>query len=368
MEEIPFLKPKVVTHNLCSMYFDQVDVSRIYSNNGPLNQQFEERIRTEVFHGVGNVVTVNNATTGLILAISQLKRPGRYALMPSFTFAATSLSALWCGLEPYFIDIDPKRWCMDENQLEKVIQHLGDDVAVVIPYATFGTRLDLSCYESLLRRNIPVVVDAASSFGSTHSPLGERFNGAIVYSFHATKLFGIGEGGLVYSYQESIIQQLRQAANFGFDESRQSHLVGLNGKLPEYMAAIGLATLDVFHNKVACNQQIENWYMEALDKYNLLKSGWKLQECDETITRHFLSILCPKKYNSCKYIHQCAEVGIQLRTYFSPPCHRQELFKSYPRQRLDVTEDVSDRIMSLPIWEDLTEDKVYRIVRCLADV
>ena len=179
-------------------YLDQIDTSRIYSNYGPLNTLFEQRVLLEYFDNKGAVSTVNNATTGLILAISASKRKGgKYALMPSFTFSATPLAAVWAGLEPYFIDIREDNWCMNEDVVEDVIRELGDDVAVVIPYATFGTWLDLSYYSSLHNRGIPVVVDAAASFGTClDRQFGIGFDGAIVFSFHATKAFGIGEGGL----------------------------------------------------------------------------------------------------------------------------------------------------------------------------
>ncbi len=362
------MRPLVVPMESYQSYLAEIDASRIYSNNGPLNRRFEERILQEYFGNEGAVATVNNATTGLILSIAQLKRPGKYALMPSFTFAATPLSAVWCGLEPYFIDIKPTDWCMDEELLEEALQTLGDDVAVVVPYATFGTELNLAYYESLIRRNIPVIVDAASSFGSIKEKHHlQGFGGAVVYSFHATKSFGIGEGGLVYSGAANLIRNLRQSSNFGFNEERESMQLGLNGKMSEYSAAIGLATLDVFHEKIANRERIGNWYMKALGKHKLPESGWRVQATAGTVNYQFFPILCPQSQKTEHYINKLLTSGIQARTYFSPPCHRQKMFQHYPATRLTVTEDISQRILSLPVWEDIKHHQIQRIVKCLAN-
>lgn len=362
------MRPLVVLKEAYQGYLAEIDATRMYSNNGPLNKRLEERILQEYFGNMGADVTVNNATTGLVLSIAQMKRPGKYALMPSFTFAATPLSALWCGLEPYFIDIKPGDWCMDEELLEEALQLLGDDVAVVIPYATFGTELNLSYYESLLHRNIPVVVDAASSFGSTKEQHHLRgFGGAVVYSFHATKSFGIGEGGLIYSGDTDLVRNLRQSSNFGFSEERESNKLGLNGKMSEYTAAIGLATLDVFHEKIANRERVGEWYRKAVGKHKLSEAGWRVQEGISKVAYQFFPILCPPHHENNHYIEKLLNSGIQARTYFSPPCHRQKMFQHHPSTRLTVTEDISRRILSLPVWEDIKLHQIQRIVKCLAE-
>ena len=150
MKKIPFLRPNLVKQESLIPYLSEIESSRIYSNFGPLNTRFEKRVLNEYFERQGAVTTVSNATLGLVLAISQSKRPkGKYALMPSFTFAATPLAAIWCGLEPFFIDIRPDNWCMDEKHLNEALQILGDEVSVVIPYATFGTNMNLNIYNKI---------------------------------------------------------------------------------------------------------------------------------------------------------------------------------------------------------------------------
>jgi dTDP-4-amino-4,6-dideoxygalactose transaminase len=259
MNKIPFLKPNLVKKEAYLEYLSQIDESRVYSNYGPLNGLFEHRILKQYFRDEGAVTTVNNATIGLMLAISHSKRAqGRYALMLSITFPATPLAAMWCGIEPYFIDIRRDDWCMDELILTKTLDRLGDRAACVVTYATFGTCLNLSYYEALYRSGMPVISDAASSFGASSDGgyFGQGFSGPVVYSFHATKTFGIGEGGLVYSGNSELISRIRQAGNFGFSLERISMICGLNSKLSEYAAALALATLDVFQEKRKIRQRI----------------------------------------------------------------------------------------------------------------
>lgn len=373
MFEIPFLRPNLVKKERYISNFEKIEESRIYSNYGPLNNQFEERVITQMFDGTGSAVTVHNATIGLILAISQSKRPqGKYAVMPSFTFAATPLAAEWCGLEPYFLDIEPENWQMNREQLEQTVKLLGDEIAVIVPYATFGTAIDLSVYNKLLEQGIPVVIDAAASFGTitpeeaTH--FGKGFGGAVVFSFHATKSFGIGEGGLVYSLDQDLIKRIRQAGNFGFSSSRESVIQGLNSKISEYTAAIALATLDQFKAVRENRKTIYENYLQEMLRADLLELGWSIQKMQGSVVHQFISILSPDSHSNQEVIELLAANSIEARTYFSPACHQQKQFQSYPRSTLHVTEHIAKHIVSLPLWEELDEIIVRRIVNILGNL
>ncbi|WP_025686526.1 DegT/DnrJ/EryC1/StrS family aminotransferase [Paenibacillus maysiensis] len=373
MFEIPFLRPNLVKKERFIANFEKIEETRIYSNYGPLNKRFEKQVINQMFDGTGSAVTVHNATIGLILAISQSKRPqGKYAVMPSFTFAATPLAAEWCGLEPYFLDIEPENWQMNREQLEQTVKLLGDEIAVIVPYATFGTAIDLSVYNKLLEQGIPVVIDAAASFGTitpeeaTH--FGKGFGGAVVFSFHATKSFGIGEGGLVYSMDQDLIKRIRQAGNFGFSSSRESVIQGLNSKISEYTAAIALATLDQFKAVRGNRKTIYQYYLQELRQAGLLERGWSIQKLQGSVVHQFISILSPGSHSNQEVVELLASNSIEARTYFSPACHQQKQFRSYPHSTLDVTEYIAKHIVSLPLWEELDETIVQRIVKVLGSV
>ena len=353
---LPFLRPDLVPMEAWEGHVRTIDASHLYSNFGPLNTLLERRILDGAFRGTGAITTVSNATLGLMLAISAVKRPGaRYAVMPSFTFAATPLATQWCGLEPYFLDVREGDWCLDPAQLAQALATLGDQVAVVIPYPTFGTCLDLEPYADLHRRGVPVVVDAAPCFG-TEGPrgaLGLGFPGMVVFSCHATKAFAMGEAGLVYSGDAQALARVRQATNFGFGPDRHAMLMGLNAKLSEYTAALGLATLDAFEAKKALRRQIHKWYMEILDQEGLLQAGWVPQAAQGRIASQFMPLLCPPGVSNRDVVAHLAAQEIEARTYFSPACHEQAQFQAAPRHDLSFTEDLSRRILSLPLWEQL---------------
>ncbi|MFB0844196.1 DegT/DnrJ/EryC1/StrS family aminotransferase [Paenibacillus oleatilyticus] len=373
MYEIPFLRPNLVKKERLLSYFEHIEASRIYSNYGPLNHLFETRVIAQMFDGIGAAVTVHNATIGLMLAISQSKRPrGKYAVMPSFTFAATPLAAEWCGLEPYFLDIEPDDWQMNKAQLEETIERLGEQIAVVVPYATFGSAIDLSLYDNLLQEGIPVVIDAAGSFGTTvaedAAQFGKGFGGAVVFSFHATKTFGVGEGGLVYSADQDLIQRIRRAGNFGFSSSRESVMLGLNSKISEYTAAIALATLEGFQAAQERRKTIIGYYRRELQQENLLQRGWSAQQMQGQVPLQFFSLLSPDSPGNREIIRRLASHSIEARTYFSPACHQQKQFQSCPHSDLQVTERVADRIVSLPLWEEMNEATVGRIVKVLGSI
>lgn len=365
MKHIPFLRPNLVKKEAYLSYLSQIDESRIYSNYGSLNSLFESRVLDECFKNKGAVTTVNNATTGLMLAISESKRPnGIYALMPSFTFAATPLAAIWCGLEPYFIDIRQSDWCMNEEILSEVLKKLGDKVAVVVPYATFGTALELSYYHTLINAGIPVVVDAAVSFGTKANTehFGKGFSGAVVFSLHATKSFGIGEGGLVYSGQKKIISKIRQAGNFGFSEKRECMLQGLNSKLSEYSAAVALATMDAFPDKIKTRRQIYQWYVQQAGELGLFKIGWDMQKTNGEIVYQLVSALCPEGQSNKDFINRLSENGIESRSYFCPACHQHTKFRHCSHSDLSVTENISSRVINFPTWEEMKREDISRVV------
>jgi len=349
-------------------YLDQIDESRLYSNYGPLNTSFEKRVLEEWFSNIGGVTTVNNATTGLMLAISTIKHArGRYALMPSFTFAATPLAAQWCGLTPYFIDIVEDSWVMNENLVEDALKKLGDEVAVIVPYATFGTDLDLSYYRRLHEKGFPVVVDAAPCFGTLgrNGQFGKTFPGAVVFSLHATKTFGIGEGGLVYSGDVELIQRIRRASNFGFSDQRETVQFGLNGKLPEYSAAVALATLDEFPHKILTRRNMFRRYVAQLEEGGLFGRGWVMQRTEGEIPNQFVPILCPSGKPNTYFIGRLKENYIEARTYFCPTCHEQAHFVSYPASTLEITERISRRTISLPLFDEMEMEDISRVVHTL---
>lgn len=365
-EFIPFLRPQVPPLSAYEDSLREMDASHLYSNYGPLNARFERQVVERLFGGGGHVVTMNNATSGLALALRQHSRPsGRYIVMPSFTFAATPLAARWAGFDPYFVDVDIDTWMVSEQAVTEAVSELGDEVAAVMPYATFGNNLDLCFYETLERQGVPVVVDAAASLGSRvrGTQFGAGFSGPVVYSMHATKPFSVGEAGLVHSNDAELIASLRRAGNFGFDGSRAAVEVGFNTKMPEMTAAVALATLETFGERMRRRDATHGEYLRALRP--LIADGWSFQSAVGDVVHQFFPILAPQGSDGDAIVAALEGQGIQARRYFSPACHQQPVFVGSQRGDLSVTDELAARIISLPLWDGFSAAQVARVASAL---
>jgi len=342
---------------------EELDASGRFTNFGPINQRFEDAMVSRVFGGVGGCMTVSNATLGLILAVRDAVGEGRtqrrYALMPSFTFAAAAQATLWCGLTPLFCDIDENTWCASANAEEELLWRYRDEIAVVMPYAAFGYSIDLARYERVTERyGIQVVVDAAASLGSVDGSgrgFGAGSRQPVVFSMNATKPFATFEGGLIYCADAPKLARLRAMANFGFTEPRVATLPGLNAKLPEIGALIGLAKLGEFDEVMRHREFLAQRYSANLP-------GWTFQHRRGLRTAHaFMPVLLPRRSASHRdmVLERLAERGIGAAAYFSPHLAEQPYFRDRSvRGDLRVTEDVGQRMLSLPISDGLTVEDV----------
>jgi dTDP-4-amino-4,6-dideoxygalactose transaminase len=370
---IPLLKPSPARLSGLTAELEGIEASGWFSNFGPVNTRFEREMVARIFDGVGGCLTVGNATLGLMLAIRQAlgdnPPTGRYALMPSFTFAATAQAALWNGLTPLFCDIDEKEWSLSARAEAELLDRYGDRIAVIVPYATFGNCIDLAHYDRLTERyGVPVVVDAAASIGSRDARdrgFGAGFTQPVIFSMHATKPFATGEAGLIYCADTDMLDQLRAMANFGFGEPRLATLPGLNAKLSEVGALQALAKLDGFETVIAHRAAIGERYFAGL-------AGWTFQHLTGRLTAHtFMPVLLPERCAGRRrqILARLGELGIGTATYFSPHLAEHPYFKkTCIAVDLTVTQNIADRVVVLPISDTMTMDEVDQVCRALTQV
>jgi len=367
--KIPLLRPAPPPLSLAIAELKALEQSGIFSNFGPVNTLFEQEMLARFFGGEGACTTVCNATIGLMLAIKETvgdTAPGQFALMPSFTFAATAQAALWCGLTPLLCDIHPANWAADPvAELELLTRYAGK-IAVVIPYATFGYPIDLERYTRLATElGVPVVVDAAASLGTFDEQgrgFGSGFAGSVVFSMHATKSFAVGEAGLIYSRDAERIARLRAMCNFGFGEPRTATMAGLNGKLAEVGALVGRLRLAEYDGIMAHRAALFSRYRGALPELQFQLRAPGLQ------AHQFVPALLPSALAGRKAAirAELADRGIGTGTYFSPHLMEQSYFqKVCVGGALPVSDDVSARIMSLPLFDTMTHDEVDQVAECL---
>lgn len=373
---LPMIRPEPARIASLLHEIDAIEQAGIYSNYGPVNRRFEDALVTRLFGGAGGALTSCNATIALMLALKQATarqadKPGprrRFALMPSFGFAATAQAALWAGLSPLFCDIAPDTWLACPDSEARLLARHGDEVAVLLACTTFGNAADLDRYRALASRHgCAVVVDAAAALGSTDAA-GRQFGAGapepIVFSMHATKAFATLEGGVIYSADHARLSELRAMGNFGFVEPRSASLPGLNAKLNEVTAAMALAKLDDFPGIVSHRLSAEAAYRALLPEFEFQRM---------TCARYapvFASILLPREMapRRAAIRAEMAAQGVQTGAYFDPHMARQPYLRdSGVAGDLPVSDDVAARMVNLPMSDRLTHDDVLRVADSLRD-
>jgi dTDP-4-amino-4,6-dideoxygalactose transaminase len=368
MKPLPFLTPRLPDPSLIAQDYADIWAAGIFTNSGP----FERRFAAELARWIGNDVAVavtSNATTATQLACRELFHADRrHALVASFTAAAVPLALRWSGYEPVLIDIDPESWQPDVAMAERFLEHAGSDVAGILLTNTFGTaNSSIERWETLAQKfELSLVIDSAPGFASRYpwgEPLGSRGT-CEIFSFHATKTVAIGEGGAVAARDHGVIERINRLKNFGFDDERRSLSMGLNAKLPELSAAIGLRQLDVLAERVARREHVLGWYVSNLEPLGCAFQAGAMQTAPP-----FLSVVLPASTQRDAVGCALTRADIGWRAYYNPPIHRQPSFGGVRvAEELNVTDDVSSRIISLPLDEQLTRDDVSRVAGVIGDV
>ena len=267
---------------------------------------------------------------------------------------------------PLFCDVDAGDWAACARAEEALIGRYGDDIAVIVPYATFGNCIDLARYEALsASTGIPVVVDAAASLGSLDAAgraFGAGFGFPVVFSMHATKTFSTGEGGVIACADCDLVQALRLMGNFGFGAPRAATMPGLNAKLSEVGALLALERLRGFTPIVR--------HREALaDRYRARLPGWGFQQMrGRRCAYQFMPVMPPLDCTLARdaIIAALAVDGIGAAAYFAPHVAEQPYFRTRAvAGDLGVTARLSRRILALPLWDEMTAATVDAVCAAL---
>jgi dTDP-4-amino-4,6-dideoxygalactose transaminase len=360
---IPFIRPVFPAAQLVSADIASIIESNWYTNFGPKEREFSRALGTYVGAGF-TAATFTNATIALMAAFRCLLGKGdetRYVVVPSFTFAAGPLAIEWCGYRPLFVDVDLDTLQPSLAGAERAFEEHGDRIAAVLVCNTFGIgNQQIADWEELAeRRGVPLVVDSAAGFGSRYET--DRLVGTAgtceVFSFHATKPFAIGEGGAVVTRDATLARLLEEFSNFGFRDGKGAIDLGLNGKLQEISAAIGLRQLVTLDGSLALRRTVLSRYIDELaGDVNFPANIQNSSVC-------FATMLLPDTAMRDRARAALDGHSIEARTYYSPPVHRQPNFaKSTTVGELPITDVVVGRILSVPVHQQMTESQVAMIV------
>ncbi|MEO7167156.1 MAG: DegT/DnrJ/EryC1/StrS family aminotransferase [Chthoniobacterales bacterium] len=356
---LPVAKPRLPRAEKILPYLQQIDRAQWYSNGGPLVLEFEERLASHCGPAdASHVATVANATLGLTLALLALDLPGgALCMVPSWTFAATGHAILRAGLVPWMVDVNPATWVLEAEAARDLLQDAPGPVAAVIPVSAFGAPLDLEPWRNFrAETGIAVIADAAAAFDTVRAT-----EIPAVVSLHATKSCGIGEGGFVVSTDRAFVEEIQKRANFGFWNSRESTAHSFNGKLSEYGAAVGLASLDEWGETRADFLRVALAYRQCLAEQPSirLQPGFGEHWVSSTV------LLESWASDADSMTRLLSENGIGSRRWWGGGLHQHRSFQAYPRHRVAETEALARRVVGLPFWRDLPNDAIEKVCTLL---
>lgn len=345
-------------------YFSPARDTAWYSNFGPCVRLLEERL-SDGFLAGWPAVTSANATTGLMLALRAVfGDPGtrRHVVVPSLTFIASLSAIQWSGFTPLYVDVDAFDWQVSAASLDEILTTHGGEVAGVMLTTTFGTPLsppkarDLG--EVLRRHSVPAIVDAAAGLGGL--PPCDLAT-AWVFSMHATKPIGIGEGGVVACVGDDLAARVRALSNFGLGPDRRDVAeLGFNAKMSELTAAVALAALDLAPDWIASRREHARHILDMLRPFARSQPG------GEESPRQFLPIELPAGLRR-SVASTAARLSVETRQYFDPPLHRLACSRSQTDVSLPNTDALSSALLCLPLSARMSTVHEELVIRAVAE-
>ena len=331
------------------------------TNDGPCVKEFEQRVAALV--GVRHCIAVCNATTALEIAIRALDLSGE-VIVPSFTFIATAHALQWQAIAPVFADVDPVTHNLDPRAVERAITPRTTGILGV---HVWGRPCAVDALAALAqRRGLKLLFDAAHAFGcSSERRMLGGFGDAEVFSFHATKVLNSFEGGAIVTNNDDVAHKLRMMRNFGFaDYDRVVH-IGVNGKMTEVCAAMGLTSLESLDDFIARNHGHYQHYRRELD--GLPGVSFVAYDEGERNNYHYVVLLiddAQTRISRDRLIEVLHAENVLARRYFYPGCHRMEPYRScFPTAGsvLPATERLVQQVLCLPSGSALGPDDVRTV-------
>jgi dTDP-4-amino-4,6-dideoxygalactose transaminase len=350
-------RPNMGDRDAFMRHVEDIFERRWLSNDGPLVQEFEERVAAHL--GVKHCIAMCNGTIALEIAIRALGLEGE-VIVPAYTFVATAHALQWQGITPVFADIDPATHALDPAAVRKMITPRTSGIIGVHLWGR-GAPVD-ALQEIADEHGLKLMFDAAHAFSCTHG--GRRigaFGACEVLSFHATKFFNSFEGGAVVTNDDELARTTRLMRNFGFSGLDQVSYPGTNGKMIEIAAAMGLVNLESVDEVIAANRANYEAYRTALAGI----PGVRLLAYDEAERNNYQYVIvevgadCPLPRDVL--VDTLRAENILARRYFWPGCHKMEPYRSlFPHAGLllPATEAVAASVIVLPTGQTMDAQKI----------
>lgn len=342
-------------------YLEQIWSNKILTNGGPFHCEFEQALCKHL--GVEHVALFTNGTLALVTALQALRITGEVITTP-YSFVATSHSLVWNGIRPIFVDIDPRSLNLDPAKIEAAIT---PQTTAILPVHCYGHPCDVNAIQRIADiYNLKVIYDAAHAFGVRNEGGSILRHGDLsVLSFHATKTFSTFEGGAIVCPDAKTKQRIDYLKNFGFADETTVVAPGINGKMSEFNAALGLLQLKYIDSAIARRAAIDLLYRDLLAGVQGIRC---VADSGETIANHsYFPILVEPDYPLTRdaLYDKLKTRGYYARRYFYPLISDFPMYRGLPsarRDNLPVAATMSERILCLPIYPALDDEIVRAIV------
>ncbi len=366
-EEILVTKPVLPPFSEFLPMLETIWNNRQLTNAGPFHQQFEEALCS--YLGVEHICLFANGTLALVTALQALRITGEVITTP-YSFVATSHALLWNGIKPVFVDIDQHTLNLDPGKIEAAIT---PQTTAILPVHCYGHPCDVDALQTIADTyNLRLIYDAAHAFAvnNAHGSI-LNYGDLSVLSFHATKIFNTFEGGAIVCPDRKTKNRIDQLKNFGFVNETTVVAPGINGKMSEFNAALGLMQLKYIDSYIEKRRTIDQRYRQrlaAIQGITCLKGVG-----ERTPNYSYFPILVEEAYSLSRdeLYHQLKNRKIHPRRYFYPLIPEFSMYRGLPSARLDllpVAMEASRKVLCLPIYPDLELDVIDRISACIADL
>ena len=341
-------------------YIEKIFNLGLVTNNGPLVKELQNRL--EKYLGVKHLLLVSNGTIALQIAYKLLDIKGE-AITTPFSFVATTSSQLWEGINPVFVDINKDTFNIDYTKFEEKI---SKTTSAIIPVHVFGNACDVEKIDEIAKKyNLKVIYDAAHAFGVKYKGNSVLNYGDIsTLSFHATKIFHTIEGGALVINDDELYDKAIRLINFGITDAEHITEVGINGKMNEFQAAMGLCVLDDIDKIFENRKKVYENYMNYLSK-NMIK---QVQNIDSSLNYSYFPVVFKDEETLLKVKEALASENIYARRYFYPSLNDLPYIKD-KTNKTPNSESVSSRILCLPMYDSLeleVQRNIISIINAIA--
>ncbi len=345
-------------------YLEKIWENKVLTNGGPFHQQLEKALCE--YLGVEHIALFTNGTIALITALQVLGIRGEVITTP-YSFVATSHSLLWNGIKPVFVDIDSNTLNIDPAKIEAAIT---PETTAIMPVHCYGHPCDVDAIQKIADTyNLKVIYDAAHAFGvNCHCGSILNHGDLSVLSFHATKVFNTFEGGAIVCPDAQTKLRINQLKNFGFVDEVTVEAPGINGKMSEFNAALGLLQLNSLDEAIEKRQMIDAQYRQGLADVKGIRC---LPDAGEKVANYsYFPILIEADYpiSRDELYQKLKDQGIFARRYFYPLISDLPMYRGMPsahRDNLPVANDAAFKVLCLPIYPALSNEEQTRVVEAI---